>query len=65
MYRCLDCGSVFDESDVAIVEEYMGECHGAPAYEPWSACPFCKSTDIELFDPDEFYEDEILAVEED
>ena len=48
MYKCLDCGSVFDESDIKQVEEYMGECHGAPAFEYWNACPFCESYDVEL-----------------
>ena len=64
MFRCLDCGSVFDECDVAISEECVGEYQGAPAYEHWQVCPFCESSELELFDPDLEFEDEILTEED-
>ena len=71
MYRCLDCDSIFDEHESDTVEEYMGDYGSAPAYETWSACPFCNSTDLELFDPDlelddefeEDYDDDLLVAE--
>lgn len=41
MYKCCDCGHVFDDSNVKLVHECMGECHGFPAYETYYACPVC------------------------
>ena len=59
MYRCLCCGSIFDEREAKIVEEYMGECHGVPAYESFDACPYCFDTSLDLFNPD-YEEDEFV-----
>lgn len=39
MFKCNDCGLKFEEPETW--REYMGECHGAPAYEEWSGCPMC------------------------
>ena len=66
MWRCLDCGSVFDETDVKMIRECMGDAYGSPAYETWNACPFCESTDIEMYDPDEDPDEEeyIMSMEE-
>ena len=44
-YRCNDCGKEFDEA--GSYEEYMGEFWGAPAYETFYICPYCKSDDFE------------------
>lgn len=66
MYKCLDCESVFDESDVLVVNSYVGDYGSEPVYEPWNACPFCESTEIVPFDPDDDFDDDvILTLEED
>jgi hypothetical protein len=43
MYRCKECGFVFEEP-----YEYE-ETHGldTPPYEKWSVCPRCKESGIE------------------
>ena len=43
-YKCLDCGHIFEDGEQAIWREYMGECHGSPAYEEFSGCPICKGS---------------------
>ena len=40
-YKCLSCGHIFEEGEQATWREYMGECHGSPAYEEFSGCPIC------------------------
>ena len=40
-YKCLDCGHIFEDGEQATWREYMGECHGSPAYEEFSGCPIC------------------------
>lgn len=41
MYICIDCGSVFDESEIA-VDSYNHASHGErPAVEKWVCCPRC------------------------
>lgn len=52
MLRCLDCGRIFDEDEIAYWEEYRGEFWGSPAYETVSGCPSCYG-DYEEFDEDE------------
>lgn len=46
-YKCLNCDIKFDNDGAETVEEYRGECWGIPAYEQMTACPNCKSTDVE------------------
>ena len=41
-FKCLACGHIFEEGEQATWREYMGECHGSPAYEEFSGCPICK-----------------------
>lgn len=41
MYRCLDCGHVFEEGEQKVYRENVGECHGTPAYQEFSVCPVC------------------------
>jgi hypothetical protein len=41
-YRCLECGHIFEEGEQATWREYMGECHGSPAYDEFCGCPLCK-----------------------
>jgi hypothetical protein len=40
-YKCNDCGHIFEEGEAGYYSEYMGECHGSPAYEEFSCCPSC------------------------
>ena len=51
MYRCEDCGVIFET--LAIWKENRGEGGGRPAYETITGCPCCRSTDVEEYDPDE------------
>lgn len=41
MYRCMECGNLFEEGEQKTYREYMGECHGYPAYEEFCGCPLC------------------------
>ena len=41
MYKCVECGHVFDDEDVKRLREDRGECHGVPAYEEYCVCPAC------------------------
>ena len=43
MYVCNDCGMFFEEEKVNT--ESVGEFWGAPAYQEYGVCPYCKSTD--------------------
>jgi DNA-directed RNA polymerase subunit RPC12/RpoP len=56
IYKCDDCGKLFDEPQ--LVHELMGECRGQPAYEDWSYCPYCGSTDFDEYDEDELEEED-------
>lgn len=46
-YICTSCDRAYGEedADVRVKKEYMGECHGAPAYDDleYICCPFCGS----------------------
>ena len=41
-YKCLECGHIFEDGEQATWREYMGECHGSPAYDEFCGCPLCK-----------------------
>lgn len=41
MYRCTECGNLFEEGEQAIWYENQGECHGVIAMEQFSGCPVC------------------------
>lgn len=41
MFKCLECGSLFEEGEQKKVCEPMGEAWGAPAYQEYYACPCC------------------------
>ena len=41
MYKCYECGHVFDDEDVKRWSEDRGKCHGVPAYEEYCGCPAC------------------------
>ena len=53
MFKCADCGLIFDESEIAVWEEDRGEFWGMPAYEKMSGCPRCYSTSIEEYEVNE------------
>ena len=42
MYKCLDCGHIFEEGEQARWSESRGEYWGAPCSEEMSGCPLCK-----------------------
>lgn len=44
MYVCNDCGMFFEEDMLRINRESVGEFWGAPAYQEYGVCPYCKST---------------------
>ena len=41
MYKCTECGNLFEEGEQAIWYENQGECHGVIAMERFSGCPVC------------------------
>jgi hypothetical protein len=45
MYRCNECGSIFEE--LGKKTELVGECRGTNAYTTWPCCPICGSEDFE------------------
>ena len=40
MYKCCECGNLFEEGEQAVWEETHGL--DSPPYEKWSGCPVCK-----------------------
>lgn len=54
MYKCGDCGFVFD-FPVTLTEEY--ECYGRPSFESNACCPYCFGWCIE--DYDDFEEEDL------
>ena len=42
MYKCTECGHLFEEGEQAVWYENQGECHGVTAMERFSGCPVCK-----------------------
>lgn len=41
MFKCCECGHLFEEGEQAVWEERHGL--DTPPYEKWSGCPLCKS----------------------
>ena len=41
MYKCRECGNLFEEGEQAVWYENQGECHGVTAMERFSGCPIC------------------------
>lgn len=41
MYRCCECGNLFEEGEQDVWYENQGECHGVTAMERFSGCPVC------------------------
>lgn len=42
MYKCLQCGHIFDEGEQDTWSESRGECFGFPCSEEMSGCPLCR-----------------------
>ena len=42
MFKCCDCGNLFEDGEQAIWYENQGECHGRIAMEMFGGCPVCK-----------------------
>ena len=61
MYRCENCGHLFEEGEQAVWEETHG--FTSPPYEKWDGCPICKSGYEEVHQCQEcgdwHYEDEL------
>ena len=47
MYRCCECGNLFEEGEQAVWEETHGL--DTPPYEKWSGCPVCKGDYEEVY----------------
>lgn len=41
MYKCVDCGHLFEDGEQKTYKENIGECHGSPSYVYFSVCPIC------------------------
>lgn len=46
MKICLNCKEVISDDEVMYRKEYMGECHGIPAYQTVAYCPICGDIEI-------------------
>ena len=49
MYKCCECGHLFEEGEQAIWYENQGECHGVTAVEKFGGCPVCKGDYEKVF----------------
>ena len=49
MYRCVNCGNLFEEGEQAVWYENQGECHGVTAMERFSGCPLCHDDYEEVY----------------
>lgn len=56
MYRCNDCGHIFDSPSE--VRESRGEFWGMLAFETMYYCPYCDSEDFDEYDEDEEEDEE-------
>ena len=50
MYKCTECGHLFEEGEQATWEETHGL--DSPPYEKWSGCPVCKGDYEEVYQCD-------------
>ena len=50
MYRCCECGNLFEEGEQAVWEETHGL--DSPPYEKFSGCPLCKGDYEEVYQCD-------------
>ena len=65
MYRCENCGHLFEEGEQAVWYENQGECHGVTAMERFSGCPLCHDDYNEVYQCNEcgdwHYADELYS----
>ena len=65
MYRCENCGHLFEEGEQAVWHENQGECHGITAMEQFSGCPLCHDDYNEVYQCNEccdwHYADELYS----
>lgn len=63
MYRCIECGRIFEEGEEAVWYEDRGEYWGIPCRERVTGCPSCRGDYEEVFQCEEcgewFFEDEL------
>ena len=48
MYRCEQCGHLFEEGEQAKWQEDRGEFWGAPCTETVTGCPICKGDYVDI-----------------
>lgn len=48
MYKCNDCGHLFEDGEEAVWTENRGEFWGFPSYETIIGCPICKGSYSEI-----------------
>ena len=58
IYKCFDCGEIFDAEHAGTRSERVGEFWGAPAYKEYIVCPCCRSDDYEEYNEDEDSEED-------
>lgn len=65
MYRCCECGNLFEEGEQATLESFLGECHGRQIFERTHVCPLCHSDYDEAYQCKEcgcwYTEDELFS----
>ena len=49
MYRCENCGNLFEEGKQEVWYENQGECHGRIAMERFDGCPVCRGDYEEVY----------------
>ena len=49
MYKCDNCGHLFDDGEQAVWKESRGECWGTACSETFTGCPICKCEYEEVF----------------
>ena len=49
MYKCIDCGHLFEEREQSVWYENQGECHGRIAMERFDGCPVCRGDYEEVY----------------
>ena len=49
MYRCLNCGNLFEDGEQATWYENQGECHGSIAMGRFDGCPVCRGDYEEVY----------------
>ena len=49
MFKCCECGHLFEDGEQAVWYENQGECHGVTAMERFSGCPLCHGDYEEVY----------------